>query len=178
MFNVNKLIYISPIFFLAIVIILLICIISYNHIVRFFDNKKIIKKIYDFSSNPNCSLKKVLTHHYDYILELKNTIYYIKLIKVPAKKDLYIIDETNVYFKGSKQNDVSKQSYIIKYTLSCELPKNANKEVKRLLILNPSPKFIFIRYNNTQFTYLDFDNEFNETKIISCEDFLNLEELK
>jgi hypothetical protein len=158
-------------FILSVLIFLLIKPIK-NLMVR----HKIFKKLKGFSStNKMYKLYKTRKMIFKYKLVLRNSIYYIYLLKNNKNYDIHF-ESGEFYFKDKKLK--KKKSINLNDFKNYQPEPNKNRDCKKLIIVYPNCDFIYNHIDNFNSVYVYVDQELDSFHIISVVDFMNLEELK
>ncbi len=137
---------------------------------------KIFKKLKAFSQNNKMyKLYKMRKMLFKYKLVLRNSIYYIYLLKNNKNYDIHF-ENGEFYFMDKKLK--KKKNINLNEFKNYSLEPNKNRQVKKLIIVYPNCDFIYNHVDEFNSVYVYALEELDSLHIISAVDFMNLEELK
>ncbi|MGM9971582.1 MAG: hypothetical protein ACI35W_04175 [Anaeroplasmataceae bacterium] len=148
------------VFSILIIISISICSIFIH---RLRQKHKIEKVFSDLSKNESYNYAKYKDMPYDYKLELKHNIYYIKLLHIDTGKDLLIFDENTWVIKNIDNKRKKLKLNQIKPLIDLSVENEGLKTAQKIFIIYPSSGNV-IRYIN------QYESEFvyHNTDIFGC----------
>ena len=160
---------------LILIILSLVLFVSIKPINALLFKNKLLKKLKSFiSENKKEDLFKYKNMPYDYMLILRKSVYYIRLISNINNYNVHYEDSKFYYRdkKLKKNTELNIESFI-KFAPE----EDKNRDIKKLLIVYPNCDFIYnhLDKNNSLFVYID--DEIGGIHIIGGNDFINLEEI-
>ncbi len=156
--------------FLLVIFLILICVsIITIYILKILNKRRLEHFLKKLADNENYSFTKVKDMPYDYRLELKYNIYYIKLLYIPNNNDLIIKDKDDWFIRNTQKKKFIKLKNISKM-IDFKVENERLKNSVKLFIIYPSYGNIIKYLNLYESEFVYPENDVYSTRIILAKD--------
>lgn len=164
------------VFITAIVsIIILIALITYLIVRKKKMYTNVEKLLNSFLVNDTCSLNKISNNVYDYVLDLRTVMYYIKIVPHFSANEICVNNKVKWQIKSGAFDDSTKMISGIEGLMNLEIDetKTKIKKIKKLFIIYPSSKIILRYINECEMEFVYPDTDIYGSTIITYNQLLN-----